>query len=74
MDLLGQKVLELCAEFQGIGYVIITLCCIVIGVIFSLSDEGTEKVKKRAPFIVLGWLLIMGGLTLGAKYGNELRF
>ncbi len=74
MDLLGQKVLQLCSEFQNQGYILITVCCLIIGVSFAFSEDGTEKLKKRAPFIIVGWLIFLGALTLGAKYGNELRF
>lgn len=74
MDKIGAKILMLCNEFQAQGYVLITVCCIVIGVILSMSEDGTEKLKKRLPCIVIGWILCLGAVTLGAQYAGSLRF
>lgn len=41
---------------------------------FAFSEDGTEKLKKRLPFIILGWIIFMGAITLGAKYGASLKF
>ena len=74
MDLIGQKIGDLCSEFQAQGYILITVCCLIIGATFAFSEDGTEKLKKRLPFIILGWIIFMGAITLGAKYGASLKF
>lgn len=74
MNGLIQKVIMLCTEFQTAGYVIITISCLLIGATFALSEDGTEKLKKRLPFIILGWIIFCGALTIGAEYGAKLKF
>lgn len=53
MDLIGQKIGELCSEFQAQGYILITVCCLIIGATFAFSEDGTEKLKKRLPLLFL---------------------
>ena len=74
MQELAQKFGELCTEFQAQAYIIITISCFFIGLTLSLSEDGAEKLKKRIIYIILGWLLICGAITLGAKYGSSLKF
>lgn len=74
LDSIGLKIIELITEYRNQAYVLITVCCVVIGTIFALSEDGTEKIKKRLPFIVIGWLLVCGSVTLGARYGASLQF
>ena len=47
VDLIGQKIGELCSEFQAQGYILITVCCLIIGATFAISEDGTDKLKKR---------------------------
>lgn len=74
MDLVFNKIMMLIDEFQTQAYVLLVILFIVIGVTFCFSTEGTEKLKKRGPYIVIGFLLMVGAVTLGAKYGNSLKF
>jgi hypothetical protein len=74
MDDIAKKILMLCSDFQAQGYVFITLCMIVIGIGLAASEESMEKTKKRIPYIIIGWIILMGALTLGATYGAKLKF
>ena len=74
MSEIGGKIISLCTEYKGQAYVLITVCCVIIGTVFALSEDGTEKIKKRLPFIVIGWLLVCGAITLGSQYGSSLQF
>lgn len=68
------KIMELVAEFQIQAYAIITLSCIAIGYGLIRSSETAEKTKKRIPAVIAGWVIICGCITIGAKYGNSLKF
>lgn len=74
MNQIGTQILGLCAEFQSQGYILITISCLIIGAVLALSEDGTEKLKKRGIWIVLGWIIFSGALTIGAQYGNQLKF
>ncbi len=74
LDIIGLKIIELITEYRNQAYVLITVGCVIIGTTFALSEDGTEKIKKRLPFIVCGWLIVSGAITLGARYGASLQF
>mgnify|MGYP007084812103 CR=1 FL=1 len=61
-------------NFHTQAYILISLACIIYGVILNFSEDGTEKLKKRAPLIVVGWLLLMGGVSIGSGIGSEMSF
>lgn len=74
MSEMGEKVLLLINEFQLQIYIGIALCLLILGITLMLSEDGSEKFKKRAPWMVVGVLLALGATTLGAKYGAALKF
>lgn len=74
MNDFGLKIIQLCTEAQAQAYVLITVCCLIIGASLAMSEEGSEKVKKRLPWIITGWVVFCGAITLGAQYGNSLKF
>lgn len=74
MKLLFDKVMMLVKEFQVELYVILTVVFIIVGLTLLWSEEGSEKLKKRAPLMVIGFLLCTGAVTLGAQYGASLKF
>lgn len=74
MSEMGEKVLLLINEFQLQIYIGIALCFLILGIYLMLSEDGSEKFKKRAPWMVVGVLFALGATTLGAKYGAALKF
>lgn len=74
VDQIGSKILELCTEFQNQAYVLITVCCLALGFGLAKSSESEEKTKKRIPAVIVGWIVMCGAITLGAKYGASLKF
>ena len=58
MSEMGEKVLLLINEFQLQIYIGIALCFLILGITLMLSEDGSEKFKKRAPWMVVGVLLV----------------
>lgn len=74
MSEMGEKVLLLINEFQLQIYIGIIVCFLILGGTLMFSEDGSEKFKKRAPWMVVGVLFALGATTLGAKYGEALKF
>lgn len=61
-------------NFHNWAYLLISLACIIYGIILNFSEDGTEKLKKRAPLILIGWIFLMGGVSIGSGIGAEMGF
>lgn len=61
-------------EFQSYIYIFIIVAALGIGLTLILSEEGTEKLKKRAPLIIVGVVFTLSATALGAYYGAGLKY
>ncbi len=74
MDKFFTAIMNMCEEFKGYLYVILTVCTIIIGVMMCAGGDALEKAKKRLPWLIIGALLIGGAITLGAEFAEKAKF
>lgn len=71
----GEIILNLCQEFQNELYVaILTIAALIVGVGLMLGEESAQKAKKRAPWVLVGAIIVGGAVTYAANYGAKFQF
>lgn len=74
MATIAAKIASLINEFYAQCNIVLACAFLIYGAILFFSEEGSEKLKKRAPLILIGAFLMFGSLALGNQYGATVRF
>lgn len=74
MKQIYDELMALLNEFELYIHIFLIAALVVVGLTFLLSEEGTEKLKKRAPFMLIGYIIAAGAVVLGSNYGASLKF
>ena len=74
MSQIVQLLMNLIKEFQTEANILIVVIGIIVIGFFCFSEERRKKLPVTIFFTVLGIILVLSAVNLGAEYANKLKF